>query len=197
MGKNNKHLCPCGSGKRTKLCCREAPHSKTLSMTRSTKLEMRKAVEGLAQEGKHLEACEVLEKLAALSPHNPLIWNDLGVQYEAAGQIEKAFAALKRAHEADPTYPPPLYNLGKFTLDRCTTLHETGALNDTEAQRMLAQSISFLNANLDRDPDNADAHYHLALAYALNQDEPMALAHMTVALRLKEALEAPPGWRIR
>jgi tetratricopeptide (TPR) repeat protein len=197
MGKVNKHLCPCGSGKRARLCCREAPGNQTLSLTRTAKLEMRKTVESLAHQGKHLEACEILEKLAAQSPHNPLIWNDLGVQYEAAGQIEKAFAALKCGHQADPTYPPALYNLGKFTLDRCTSLREAGVLSDAELHAMLSQSIGLLNANLDRDPDNADAHYHIALAYALNHDEPMALAHMTVALRLKEALEAPPGWRIK
>jgi len=196
MGKNDKHLCPCGSGKRRKACCGEVPRGKMPAMTRSTNLEMRRAVESLVEEGRHLEACDVLEKLAAVSPRNPLIWNDLGVQYEAAGDIDKALVALRRGHAVDSTYPPTLYNLGKFTLDRYTKLHKDGTLSEAEMQEMLGEAIGFLNANLDRDPDNADGHYALALAYSLNRDEAMAVAHMTVALRLKESLEAPSGWRI-
>jgi predicted Zn-dependent protease len=192
MGNKNKHLCPCGSGRRMKVCCREVTGSTKLQMTSSTKLAMRRAAEGLAKEGKHLEACEILEKLMAQSPRNPLIWNDLGVQYEASGQMDKAFVALKRGHEVDSTYPPTLYNLGKFTLDRLISLREAGL----PAPRMLADAIGFLNANLDRDPDNADGHRCLALAYRLNQDEPMALAHMTAAFRLSAELQAPSGWQI-
>jgi tetratricopeptide (TPR) repeat protein len=161
-------------------------------MTSSSKMAMRKAAEGLAKEGKHLEACEILEKLVAQSPRNPLIWNDLGVQYEASGQIDKAFIALKRGREVDSTYPPTLYNLGKFTLDRLISLREAGL----PAPGMLAEAIAFLNANLDTDPDNADGHHCLALAYRLNQDEHMALAHRTAALRLRAGLKAPSGWRI-
>jgi tetratricopeptide (TPR) repeat protein len=171
MGKNTRHL-----------------------MSPSTRLEMRRTVENLSNEGKHLEACEVLEKLAAQSPRNPLIWNDLGVQYEAAGDIDKALAALKRGHKVDATYPPTLYNLGKFTLDRCLSLQRTGTLTEDESQRMLAQAIGFLNANLDQDPENADAHYFAAIAYDLSGDERRSQSHMCIALRLKEALTLPPGW---
>jgi Flp pilus assembly protein TadD len=197
MANNNKHLCPCGSGKRRKACCREIPRNKTPSVTPNAKLEMRRTVESLIQNGKHLEACAILEKLSTLSPNNPLIWNDLGVQYEAAGHLDKALIALKRGHKVDSTYPPTLYNLGKFTLDLCTTLNNSGVRSNAELQVMLGEAIHFLNANLDRDPDNADGHFQLALAYALNQDEPMAQAHMTVALKLKQAKDTPPGWRIK
>ncbi|WP_190273737.1 tetratricopeptide repeat protein [Granulicella mallensis] len=150
----------------------------------------------MSKAGKHLEACELLEKLATLSPHNPLIWNDLGVQYEAAGEMDKALDALRRSHQADSTYPPALYNLGKFTLDRFIGFHKAGLAAKEEVQGMLIEAIDLLNANLDRDPDNADGHYQLALAYGLNQDERMALAHMTVALRLRQTFEAPSPWRI-
>jgi predicted Zn-dependent protease len=165
-------------------------------MTPSAKLTMRRSAEAFAKEGKHLEACEILEKLVALSPRNPLIWNDLGVQYEAAGQTDKAFVALKRSHQIDSTYPPTLYNLGKFTLNRILSLRKAGVPTQVEVQEMLTEAIGFLNANLDRDPDNADGHHCIALAYSLNQNEPMAQAHMTVSLRLREMLEAPQGWRL-
>ena|SRR5665213_3485081 len=147
MTNKQKHLCPCGSGKRAKACCREATRNVESAMTPSIKLEMRKTAESLAREERHSEACEILERLAALSPRNPLIWNDLGVQYEAAGQIDKAFAALKRGHAIDSTYPPTLYNLGKLTLDQFASLHEAGhAMKDS--QNMLVEAIRFLNANL-------------------------------------------------
>jgi len=188
MGKNNKHLCPCGSGKRTKECCGEISRS-TKPMTSSTKLTMRINAESLAKAGKHSEAIEILEKLLARSPRNPLIWNDLGVQYEAAGQIDKAFIALRRGHAIESTYPPTLYNLGKFTLDRYMSLNEAGLATEAEKQDMLAEAISFLNAYLDRDPDSADGHYWIALAYGLNQDERMSLAHTTTAIRLKQTVE--------
>ena len=179
-----------------KLCCRDALRTTKTSLSSSTKLQMRLKVEALAEAGKHLEACEILRQLLVVSPHNPLIWNDLGIQYEASGQTEKAFDALRRGHQCDSTYPPILYNLGKFTLDRFINLGEAGELTPADAQELLDKAIRFLNANLDRDPENADAHYNLALAYSLDQDEQRATAHMTVALRIKRELEIPPGWRL-
>jgi predicted Zn-dependent protease len=155
----------------------------TRQLTSDDKLAMRRAAERLAAEGRQLEACEILERLAAASPRNPLIWNDLGVRYEAAGEIDKAIAALKRGHAVDSTYPPTLYNLGKFTLDRVISPHEAGLPRDG----LLAEAIGFLNANLDRDPENADAHFCLAQAYELQQDGAMAGAHRIVAMRLRGA----------
>jgi predicted Zn-dependent protease len=193
MANKQKHLCPCGSGKRAKVCCREVTRNAKLAMTPSIKLEMRRTAESLAREGRHLEACEILEKLVALSPRNPLIWNDLGVQYEAAGQIDKAFTALKRGHAIDSTFPPTLYNLGKFTLDQFISLDEAG-LATVDTARMLVEAIRFLNAYLDRDPENADGHYFLALAYGLNKDENRALVHAEMALKLKGPSKAPLFW---
>jgi tetratricopeptide (TPR) repeat protein len=193
MGNKNKHLCPCGSGKRMKLCCGVA-HTTKPSLTPSEKLEMRRKVEELDRAGQLLEACEILGQLLAVSPRNPLIWNDLGVQYEASGQTDKALDALRRGYLCDSTYPPILYNLGKFTLDRFIRLHKAGELTQAEGQQLLEKAAEFLNANLDRDPDNADAHYNLALVYALGQDERRAQVHMTVALRMNQDLEPPSEW---
>jgi tetratricopeptide (TPR) repeat protein len=180
-----------------KLCCRQAARTAQLSLSPGQKLEMRRNVEALAKTGKHLEACVILEQLVSVSPHNPLIWNDLGVEYEASGQIEKAIAALRRGYEADATYPPILYNLGKFTFNHLVNLERAGEFSRAEAQRLLDKAIKFLNANLDRDPENADAHYYLALAYAMERDEQRADAHMTVAIRMKEELQAPLDWLLK
>jgi tetratricopeptide (TPR) repeat protein len=155
---------------------------------------MRRKAEELDLAGQHLEACEILGRLLTVSPRNPLIWNDLGVQYEASGQPERALDALRRGFICDSTYPPILYNLGKFTLDRFFRLENAGELTEAEGRKLLGEAAEFLNANLDRDPDNADAHYNLALIYAISQDERKAQAHMTVALRMKQDLEPPIGW---
>jgi tetratricopeptide (TPR) repeat protein len=190
----NKHLCPCGSGKRAKLCCRPSTKPTKFGFTSSEKLELREAAEALAAKGKHQEASDILERLVMVSPHNPLIWNDLGIQYEAAGRTDEAFTALRRGHQADSTYPPILYNLGKFTLDRFIRLYQNGELTEGDAEKLLTRAIQFLNANLDRDPENADAHYNLAIAYAFCKDEHRAKAHMEVAVRLSSEYEAPRGW---
>jgi predicted Zn-dependent protease len=190
MGNKNKHLCPCGSGRPTRQCCGVT----RLSLNPARKLEMRRQAEELALTGQHSEASEILTQLLAASPRNPLIWNDLAIQYRASGQPEKALEALHRGYLCDSTYPPILYNLGKFTLDRFVSLRNAGELTDTESPKLLEQAARFLNANLDRDPENADAHFTLALIYALIHDQPRAQAHMTIACRMKQTLEPPPQW---
>jgi tetratricopeptide (TPR) repeat protein len=167
MGNKKRNLCPCGSGKRVELCYEAFTSPAKLSLTPTEKLEMRRKVEELDRTGQHLEACEILGQLLALSPRNPLIWNDLGIQYEASGQYDKAVDALRHGHLCDSTYPPVLYNLGKFTLDRFMRLQNAGELTHAEGQKLLEKAAKFLNANLDRDPENANAHYSLALIYAL------------------------------
>lgn len=194
MGNRNKHLCPCGSGKRQKLCCRENSLINKPSLTPDEKLEMRRKVDRLDRAGQHLEACEVLGQLLAVSPHNPLIWNDLGIQHEMSGQYDEALEALLRGHLCDSTYPPILYNLGKFTLDRFIRLKKAGELTASEGQKLLEKAAQFLNANLDRDPDNADAHYNLALVYFLLSDESRVQVHATIALRMNQDLRLPSEW---
>jgi tetratricopeptide (TPR) repeat protein len=178
-----------------KSCCKNVPVLVKPTLTLDQKLEMRRSAERLGRAGKHLEACEILLQLLEVSPRNPLIWNDLGVQYEAAGEIDNALEALRRGYICDSTYPPILYNLGKFTIDRLILqLHED--LSSPETLQMWRKAVTFLNANLDRDPANADAHYYLALAFALAKDMRKAQVHMDVALRMKAELAPPSGWLI-
>lgn len=197
MRDKSKQLCACGSGKRAKACCGGASRVVRYVLNPSSKLEPRIKAEALAKAGKHLEACEVLEQLVAVSPRNPLIWNELGIQYEASGQTDKAFDALRRGNESDPTYAPLIYNMGKLTLDCFLRGLETGDLTISDSRTLLDKAIKFLNANLDRDPDNADAHYLLALAYTLDEDEQEADAHLAVALRMKQGTGIPPAWRLK
>jgi tetratricopeptide (TPR) repeat protein len=194
MGKYNQHLCVCGSGKRAKLCCGKLARNIKTTLTPRLKLEMRREVEKLDLAGRHPEACEILNQLLAASPQNPVIWNDLGVQYEACGQIDRALEALRRGHLCDSTYPPILYNLGTFTLNKFVSLQNSARLTDSEGSELLRKAAEFLNANLDRDPNNADAHYNLALVHAFSGDTSRAQIEMTVALRMKGGLQLPSDW---
>lgn len=62
--------------------------------------------------GMHAEAAQVLSERARLSPRNPMVWNDLGVEYVAAEQLEEARESFTRALRAVADYAPSLYNLG-------------------------------------------------------------------------------------
>ena len=179
MGERNLHLCPCGSGKRMKQCCR--------TPAKASKIALEQAAQRLSTAGQHAAACEALEKRAALSPNNPMIWNDLGNEYAAAGQLEQAIAALKRARHVDPTYPVPLYNLGVHTLARCVELQKSGAGSVAEIEALAREAIDYLNASLAKDPDNAACHQNLVTAYGLVNEPGKASAHMVEALRLTPA----------
>ena len=185
MAKRNEHLCPCGSGKRMKLCCR--------TPAKAAKVALEDAALRLSQAGRHAEACQALEQRAALSPTNPMIWNDLGNEYAAAGQPEKAIAALKRALKVDPAFPLPLYNLGVHTLGRCVALQQSHQASPKEAEEMAWEAIGYFNASLAKDPDNAACHRSLARAYAIVKESGKASAHTMEAIRLTPASDRLPG----
>lgn len=183
MGERNKHLCPCGSGKRMKVCCR--------TPDKAAKVALEQAALRLAQAGDHVAACEALERRVALSPGNPLIWNDLGNEYAAAGRLDQAISSLKRALAVDSSFPLTHYNLGVHTLNRCLEAQKSGAAK-TETQEMAWEAISFFNTSLVKDPDNAACHRNLATAYGIVKDGQHARTHMLEALRLAPASERLP-----
>lgn len=183
MGRNKKHLCPCGSGKHLKSCCGK-PSS-------SGKLELERMARQLSKTGMHKEACEALEKRLALSPDNPLIWNDLGAEYAAAGQSDKALLALKRAHAVCPTHPVPLYNLGKYTLESCLQVQRSQHSDRAHVRELASEAIGYLTACLEREPDDAACHRQLAVAYRVVKDRKKAMAHMLEVTRLDQAMKSP------
>lgn len=176
MGQHRKQLCPCGSGKHRKACCHQLP--------RGSKVELEETAWRLSKAGRHDEACEVLEQRVALSPDNPMIWNDLGNEYAAAGQMHQALAALKRAHEVCPDYPLPLYNLGKYLLDRCLLLQNEGSGDMQQIHGMATEAIEYFKSSLERDFENAACHHNLALAYGIVKNFSMATVHVMEARRI-------------
>lgn len=102
MSRKRQH-CTCGSGKDMRRCC-GAPSSQR-------KLDLEATAKRLSDLGMHADAAQVLSERARLSPQNPMIWNDLGIEHAAARQFQHAQKACTRALRALADYKR-----------RCTTL---------------------------------------------------------------------------
>ena len=171
-----RRQCPCGSGKTMRRCCgaRSSP----------AKLELERSARVFAEMGLHAEAAEALSERARLSPRNPMIWNDLGVQSMAAGKPDEAQRAFMQAHTVFPEYPPALYNLGRCAMERCAAeqMKETPSLR--LVQQLAGEAIGYLHESLVRDPMLYQAHALLADAYAVMGDAGRATAHREEASRM-------------
>ncbi|HEX3967074.1 MAG TPA: tetratricopeptide repeat protein [Edaphobacter sp.] len=156
---------------------KKATSRKTLEQE---KLSLRREVERLSGEGRHADAIVLLKRLAEMSPRNPLIWNDLGVEYAAMGDLDEAIAALRQGRAVyTPAFAPILSNLGKFLLQRF--LQDSNAISDTGAgSESLSEAIRLLNASLDRDPENLEAHALLAVAQERAGRKDIAAAHLRI-----------------
>ncbi len=180
----NRRLCPCGSGKAMRQCCGATSSPSKLKLERSARI--------LAETGMHADAARALAERAKLSPHNPMIWNDLGVEYLAAGQPDDAYKAFLRAHKVFPDYPIPLYNLGRLVLGRCLKEQERQAASADLARSLAMEAIGYLNECLLRDPRLSEAHALLSTAYGAIGDEVQARRHMQEASRLSPESPAAP-----
>lgn len=176
--------CPCGSGKAMRRCCGVRSSQAKLNLERSARL--------LAEVGMHTEAAQALAERAKLSPQNPMIWNDLGVQYIAAGQSEVAHAAFKRAHKAFPGYPLPLYNMGRLAMGRCKEEQARECPSVEKIERLATEAIHYLTESLSRDPDLFQAHALLSSAYKAIGDETRSRLHLQEASRLNHEKTVEP-----
>ncbi len=155
------------------------------------KLELEKAARHFIDLDMHAEACEVLEERASLSPENPLIWNDLGVQRVAAGQPSDALIAFQRAVEVFPGYPVALYNLGKLSLDRCLEELRLQGGRQKQDDRILGlatEAANYLRKSLAKDMSLACAHELLHKVFEILEDRQKASSHLAQALRLNPEL---------
>ena len=182
MSKKIKQRCPCGSGKALQQCCGKPSSEK--------KLELERAAARFSAVGMHAEACDALAARASLSPENPLIWNDLGVQRVAAGQPADASIAFKRALEAFPEYPAALYNLGKLSFDRCLEEQRIRGRrrHDDQIHALATEAVQYLQASLVADPSLASAHELLYRAFGALGDPQKAGSHLSQALTLNPEL---------
>jgi Flp pilus assembly protein TadD len=66
----------------------------------------------LRQAGKLDESSDELQLAVALSPNQPVYWNQLGVTYRQLGKFDKARDAYEKAIALDDAYAAPYLNLG-------------------------------------------------------------------------------------
>ena len=156
------------------------------------KLELERLATAFTEIGMHLETAQTLLKRALLSPKNPLIWNDLGVAYMAAGKTDEARGAFLRACNVSPEYPLPLYNLGRLAIERCHTEQAKSSPSSELIQDFASEAISYLTISLLRDPSLSQAHALLSSAYEAVGERTRASAHMQEASRVNPELYVKP-----
>lgn len=122
----------------------------------------------LAQDGKNKDAINKLNDAVKEHPTFMLAFNELGVQYQKVGELDKANAALESALKLSPNNFAPLVNHG-IVLVRL---------------KRYAEAEADLRAALKENDKSAVAHYYLgrALAYLGQFDE--AEKELTTAVTL-------------
>lgn len=163
------------------------------------KLEWERSAVTFAQAGMHSEAAHALLERAKLSPDNPMIWNDLGVEYMAAGNPDEAHRAFVRAVKVLPDYSVALYNLARLTMGRCVEKQAMRALSPVLILSLAIEAIGYLNASMAKDSLLHEAHTLLYYAYSTSGDTARAASHRQAALRLNPDVFAKPQrtWRER
>ena len=172
IGRNE--LCPCGSGKKYKNCCKSA-----LSQPMERHNGTSQSAQAYVAQGKHYETLGMLDEAirsyhAALSvtPSRAEVHNDLGLLYQAKGQLDAAVGSYRAALAINPELAPAHFNLGR-------TLQIQGQYE--------AATESYLRF-LAFDPDYFQAHHNLGVAF-----EALGLWDSAVA-GYKRAFELKPAF---
>ena len=148
-------------------------------------LALRREVARLSHEGRHAEAAAMLEELLLARPKNPLIWNDLGVALDAMGQTERAIAAFRKGIAlSELAYPPLRFHLARLQLEAFLQETEVASRKTEAAKAALSEVVTQLNASLDGDSENIEAHRLLAVAYELLGRDDLAVLHAEVVSRM-------------
>jgi tetratricopeptide (TPR) repeat protein len=144
------------------------------------------------------DAVRLWQDVVAKSPDKGRSHNNLGVALENAGRRAEAIKTLSRAIELDPGYYKSYYNLGDLYLvsDQprlaLPLLQTAIQLNPgfTEAyvgvgaalmrSGRFSDVIIFLEQNLDRIEENAEAHFYMGASYAFMGNREEALRELTI-----------------
>jgi tetratricopeptide (TPR) repeat protein len=139
-------------------------------------LELYNSALKLSQEGKNKAAIEKLNQAVAAHPTFMLAFNELGVQYQKIGELEKANDALQTALKLSPNAFTPLVNHG-IVLVRL---------------KKYAEAEADLSVALKQNDQSAIAHFYYgrALAYLGRFDEAVKELDTAITLggdQMKEA----------
>ena len=157
----------------------------------------------LAQDGKNKAAIEKLNQAITAHPNFMLAFNELGVQYQRVGELEKANEALQSALKIAPTSFTPLVNHG-IVLVRLKKYAEAevdlrAALKENDqsaiAHFYLGRALAYLGAFDDAEKElhtaitlggeqMKEAHRYLGAIYHARGDTPRAIAQLETYLKV-------------
>jgi predicted O-linked N-acetylglucosamine transferase (SPINDLY family) len=187
--------CPCGSGKKFKLCCgysgtqpdfdrselaRQGPVANGGRHDVGQAIQSREAghleqaqqayqlANALAAQGKLDQAVDYYERALVLGPDNADAHNNLGLVLAAQGKLDQAVAHFERALALDPDYTEVHNYLG----------------NALGMQGRTDQAVAHFERALALDPDYAEVHNNLGNALMLQGRTDQAVVHHERALAL-------------
>ena len=162
----------------------------------------------LAQEGKNKAAIEKLNQAISAHPNFMLAYNELGVQYQKTGELEKANEALQAALKISPTSFAPLVNQGvvlvrmKRYADAEAVLREALRENDKSAiaHFYLGRALAYLGRFDDAEKELTqavtlggdqmkEAHRFLGAIHHARGDTARAIAELETYLRIAPKAE--------
>jgi arylsulfatase A-like enzyme/predicted Zn-dependent protease len=160
-----------------------------------------------AQSGRPQRAIELLDDAVALYPDNFAIRFNLGYHLQAAGRLDEALAAYRRAAELGPGYPQLLTNIASIHLARGEPQEALDALRAAldanpddgrawgnvgmilggtgrfgEAEQAFRRATALL-------PDEAPLHFNLGLALMRQGKNAEAITELRRALELDPDME--------
>lgn len=144
------------------------------------------AARAALDRGDEAAAEELLAALEAEAPHEWEVYHLRGILHARRQAWEQAERCFQQAHQLNPTHPAPLTNLGNLRT-------EQGRLE--EALPLYQQALSY-------DPDYANAHHNLAVAYRRLGRLDDAVRHLKQVHRLEGRRSvgtgigqfSPAGW---
>jgi tetratricopeptide (TPR) repeat protein len=171
-------------------------------------LELYNGALKLAQEGKNKAAIEKLNQAITAHPKFMLAFNELGVQYQKVGELEKANDALQSALKISPNSFAPLVNHG-IVLVRLKKYAEAevdlrAALKENDqsaiAHFYLGRALAYLGAFDDAEKElntaitlggeqMKEAHRYLGAIYHARGDTARAIAQLETYLKVAPKAE--------
>jgi tetratricopeptide (TPR) repeat protein len=171
-------------------------------------LELYNGALKLAQEGKNKAAIEKLNQASTAHPKFMLAFNELGVQYQKVGELEKANDALQSALKISPNSFAPLVNHG-IVLVRLKKYAEAevdlrAALKENDqsaiAHFYLGRALAYLGAFDDAEKElntaitlggeqMKEAHRYLGAIYHARGDTARAIAQLETYLKVAPKAE--------
>jgi tetratricopeptide (TPR) repeat protein len=149
------------------------------------------------QQGKYDEAIESYRRALAMFPVYPVAHQGLGDAWLAKGEVEQAMAHYEevlRLNPNDESVRKRLMELraGREQAAASATTAPAGpdAEAAAEARKQMAEAMTRLREELEKDSSNATAHYEMGLLLGRMGQFEQSIDHFSEAIRLKPDLAA-------